>query len=114
MILMARRPLCIFSLALAAVLVTQASLQASQLPYTWVFVSDMHCGHCAKKISTKLEAVSGVAKVQCDVKKGFAVLTPKAGASLSPRAVWEAVEQVKFTPVKLQGPSGTYEAKPDR
>lgn len=111
---MARRPLHIVSLSIAAMFIAQASLQASQLPYTWVFVSDMHCAHCAKKISTKLETVSGVAKVQCDVEKGFAVLTPKSGVSLSPRAVWEAVEAVDFKPVKLQGPSGTFKAKPDR
>lgn len=85
-----------------------------KLPYTWVFVTDMHCGACAKKIARKLYAVPGVVKVQTSVKKSVAVVTPQKTRQVAPRAVWEAVEKAGFKPVKLVGPAGTYRAKPPR
>ncbi len=65
-----------------------------------------------KKIARKLYTVSGVVKVQANVAKDYAVVTPQAGADLSPRALWEAVEQANFKPVKLQGPRGVFTKKP--
>ena len=109
---MTRRRFCVLSLGLAAFFGTQATSFAADVPYTWIFVSDMHCGHCAKKIAAKLETLSGVEKVQISLKDDVAMLTPARGANLSPRVVWEAVEQIKFTPVKLHGPSGVYKSKP--
>ena len=88
------------------------AVEASETPYTWVFVDDMHCSNCAKKIARKLYTVSGVVKVQANVAKNYAVVTPQAGTQLSPRALWEAVEQANFKPVKLQGPSGVFTSKP--
>lgn len=87
-------------------------VDAAQPDLTWIFVEDMHCANCAKKIARKLYTVSGVVNVQANVSKNFAVVTPQAGKTLSPRALWNAVESAKFEPVKLQGPDGVYTAKP--
>ena len=88
--------------------------EAADTPYTWIFVEDMHCSNCAKKIARKLYNVSGVVKVQANVPKDYAVVTPQEGTQLSPRALWEAVEQAKFKPVKLQGPNGIFTKKPNQ
>jgi Cu+-exporting ATPase len=85
---------------------------AASPQYTWVFVKDMHCENCAKKIARRLYTLPGVVKVQTNVKQNFAVITPESGKNVSPRAVWEAVEAAKFQPVKIQAPSGVFTAKP--
>jgi len=77
-----------------------------------VYVDNMHCKTCAKKIARKLYTVPGVVAVHVDVKKNVAVITPQNGTDPSPRAIWEAVEAAKFQPVKLVGPRGTYKTKP--
>src|SRR5262249_43948091 len=41
-----------------------------------------------------------------------AVVMPKPGQAVSPRALWEAVEKAGKTPTKLEGPSGTFTARP--
>ena len=41
----------------------------------------MHCSNCAKKIARKLYNVSGVVKVQANVAKDYAVVTPQEGVS---------------------------------
>ena len=61
-----------------------------------------------------IETVPGVVKVQTTLAEDFAVVTPQSGKQISPRALWEAIEKAKFTPVKLQGPAGIYTAKPAR
>ena len=99
-------------LLFASLQVAATFAETAEQPYTWIFVDDMHCGNCAKKIARKLYTVSGVVKVQANVAKDYAVVTPQAGADLSPRALWEAVEQANFKPVKLQGPRGGFTKKP--
>ncbi len=74
-------------------------------------VSDMHCGSCAKKIARKLYAVPGVVKVQTDVSKHTAVVTPQAGAPPQLKLIWEAVEKAGFQPLLVTGPGGTLKAK---
>ena len=106
-------PVRVFAVLLFAALSFSAlTVEAEDTPYTWIFVEDMHCSNCAKKIARKLYNVSGVVKVQANVPKDYAVVTPQEGAQLSPRALWEAVEQAKFKPVKLQGPNGIFTNKP--
>jgi hypothetical protein len=39
-------------------------------------------------------------------------VTPRPQVALSPRALWEAVEHAKKVPVKIEGPHGTFTAKP--
>ena len=97
-----------FTLASAGVL----SADAAQPEYTWIHVKEMHCAACAQRIARKLYTVAGVVNVQTDVSKNFAVVTPQPGKYPSPRALWEATEQAKFTVVKLQGPHGVFVSKP--
>jgi Cu+-exporting ATPase len=77
-----------------------------------VQVSDMHCATCANKIARKIYAVPGVVRVQADLKRHSASITPQKDATPSPRAIWEAVEKAGFKPVKLDAPSGSFTAKP--
>ena len=79
---------------------------------TTISIPEMHCAGCAKKVATKLTTLTGVAKAEADMKTKTITVTPKAGAVLSPKAVWEAVEQTEEVPVKLSGPSGTFTKKP--
>ena len=77
-----------------------------------IYVDDMHCKNCAKKIARKLYAVPGVIAVHANVKQNLALITPQQGKDPSRRALWEAIEAAKFKPVKLIGPEGTYKTKP--
>ncbi|MFP6611225.1 MAG: heavy-metal-associated domain-containing protein [Pirellulales bacterium] len=93
-------------------LVAGVQATAAEPQYTWIYVKDMHCLHCAKTIARKLYTVPGVVKVQAYLKQHIAVITPQSGKSVSPRTVWEAIEQIKFQPFKLRCPNGTYTKKP--
>jgi Cu+-exporting ATPase len=77
-----------------------------------ITMSDLDCPSCAKKVTTKLVEVPGVAKVETNHETGISVVTFKDKAVVSPKALWEAVEKAKKTPVKLEGPSGTFTEKP--
>lgn len=79
---------------------------------TIVSIPEMHCAGCAKKVTTKLTALPGVAKAEAEMKTRTVTVTPRAGLVLSPKAVWEAVEQAEEVPAKLTGPSGTFTKKP--
>ena len=95
---------------LALAMVSAASAAESTL--TTITVSKMDCPSCAKKVAAALEKVSGVSSVKTDTKAGTAIVTPKKGTDLSPRALWEAVEKVSKVPTKLVGPKGTFISKP--
>ncbi|MEK6248891.1 MAG: heavy-metal-associated domain-containing protein, partial [Planctomycetales bacterium] len=109
---MNRRNFLILGTALTLGVCRSKTAQAAQPEYTWIFVKDMHCSNCAQKIARKLYNVGGVVKVQTDVNKNVAVVTPQPGINISPRSLWEAIEKAEFLPVKLQGPNGTYTRKP--
>jgi copper chaperone CopZ len=79
---------------------------------TAIVVEDMHCADCAKKIARKLYAIKGVKGVRAVVKTNTATVTPETGKQPSPLALWEAVEEAGFTPVKLIGPAGEFKKKP--
>ena len=85
---------------------------AAEPVVTKITISDLDCAGCAKKVTTKLLEVPGVAKVETDLETGIAQVTFKPRAVVSPRTLWEAVEKSKKTPVKLEGPGGTFTAKP--
>lgn len=85
---------------------------AAEAAVTTITISDMDCAGCAKKVTTKLMEVPGVAKVETEHETGIAKVTFKPKAVVSPKALWEAVEKAKKTPTKLQGPGGTFTAKP--
>lgn len=87
-------------------------LAVSPTPFTAIQVDDMHCADCAKKIASKLYSVPGVVEVRADVGKSVAYVVPQKDKSVSPKALWEAVEKAGFKPVKLEGPSGAFTKKP--
>jgi len=79
---------------------------------TTITVPDMHCVMCAKKMARQLQEIAGVAKTDANVTAKAMVVTPKLQATPSPRSLWEAVEKAGYKPSKLEGPSGTFTAKP--
>jgi Cu+-exporting ATPase len=79
---------------------------------TMITVPDMVCQGCAKRVTTQLNQVAGVATVKSDPEAKIATVVPKAEAILSPRALWEAVQKAGKHPSRLEGPSGTFTAKP--
>ena len=79
---------------------------------TILYVDDLHCGHCAKKIASKLYTVQGVVKVRTDLKADIVIVTPQAKKKLDPLALWKAAKGSGFPAIKLEGPSGKYVADP--
>ena len=84
------------------------------LEYITIHVADMHCAGCCKKVSSKLYTIKNVIKVQTNLQKHLAIVVAKPGAKMSPRQLWEAIEQVKMKPTKLVMPNAkaVYTAKP--
>jgi Cu+-exporting ATPase len=106
-----RRFIASLSLALVSAPNAFAAAPAAQ---SAVYVKDMHCEACAKKIASKLYTVKGVVRVKTSVKKGVATIVTEKGKSVSPLALWEAVEAAEFEPIKVATPQGTYTRKPKR
>lgn len=77
-----------------------------------ISVKDMHCAQCAKKISDRLQTVSGVKSVKIDIKAGKATVTAQSAKAPSPKAMWEAVEHAGFKPTRIETASATFNAKP--
>lgn len=75
-----------------------------------IFVGDMHCNNCAKKIAARLYRVKGVVKVRTTVKEGLAVITPQAKKQIDAKAAWGAVSKAGFEPTKMITPQGTFVA----
>ena len=51
-------------------------------------------------------------KVEPDLKAKTMTVTAKTNETVSPKAMWEAVEQTGHKPVKLEGPGGSFVSKP--
>ena len=101
--------------ALAVLLIAGRQLQAaSPVPYTTIHVHNMHCSECAKKIARKLYAIPGVVEVRADVNNNIAYVVPQKDKTLPARTMWEAVEAAGFSVARLEGPAGTFTAKPVR
>ncbi|MBN9122251.1 MAG: heavy-metal-associated domain-containing protein [Planctomycetes bacterium] len=79
---------------------------------TKITVPDMDCASCAKKVGNKVAEVKGVGKVEYSVEGRYISVTPKAGEAISPKSLWEAVENAKLAPSKLEGPAGVFTKKP--
>jgi copper chaperone CopZ len=98
-------------LALAALCLTQAPAQSTS-KQTVITIEDLDCPSCAKVLEKAIAKLTGVESVKTDVEKQTATILPQDGATLSARALWEAVENAGFKPTKLEGPGGSYTAKP--
>jgi copper chaperone CopZ len=86
----------------------------SPVPWTTIHVHNMHCADCAKQIARKLYAVPGVVEVRADVANNIAYVVPQKDKALSPRSLWGAVESAGFQVARLEGPQGTFTARPVR
>lgn len=96
-------------LAPAAEKAPAAAAEIKLAPHeTAIYVGDMHCATCAKKISGKLFRVKGVMKVRTNVKQHVAIVTPQSKKVVDVKAAWKAVQAAGFEPVKLVGPEGTF------
>ncbi len=100
------------AVALAALVAQAAQSQVPVPAATTITVPDLDCASCAKKVGGKVAEVVGVAKVEYSVEAKTIRVIPKAGATLSPKALWEAVEKGGKDPSKLEGPGGTFVKKP--
>jgi Cu+-exporting ATPase len=99
-------------IAALAALMLVIEARAAESASTTVTVEGMHCPGCAKKIAARLNEVSGVASVKADVAASTLTVGAKVGQTPSPRSMWEAVEKAGYKPVKLDGPGGTFTARP--
>jgi copper chaperone CopZ len=100
--------LCGLAFALTA---TAADRPAKPQTETVITVGEM-CGGCAKKIEKKLKPMEGVRDLRFDLKAKTVTVFPEAKTTLSPKALWLAMEEIGKTPKKLAGPSGTFTEKP--
>src|SRR5215212_2177565 len=101
-----------FLVAVLALLIGGQLRAANPVPYTTIYVHDMHCSDCAKKIARKLYAIPGVVEVRADVNKNVAYVVPQKDKTVAPRAVWEAVESAGFGVARLDSPQGSFQSKP--
>ena len=109
---MMNRRIVLTGLVAAATLWAANFAPAADPPVTTISVQGMHCQGCASKVASNLQAVKGVNKAEVDAAKAVAVVIAKENATLSPKALWEAVEKAGYTPTKLVGPAGTFTKKP--
>lgn len=109
---MNQRTCLLVAAAFVAVVMLAAHVRAADPPATTITVPEMDCASCAKKVGGKVAEVTGVAKVEYDVQARTLKVTPKPASTLSPKALWEAVEKGGKDPSKLEGPGGTHTKKP--
>lgn len=103
----------VLCLSLMSLVAMSAALQAgNQDRRTVVTVGEM-CGGCVKNITTRLQKVSEIEKIECDIATKTVTITPKADKTLSPKFVWETMAEIGKTPKKLVTPNGTFTTKPN-
>src|SRR4249920_1625243 len=99
---------------LALAICAELPAASPAVTYTTIYVQDMHCSECAKKIARKLYAIPGVVEVRADVGNNLAYVVPQKDKALGARSLWEAVESAGFKVAKLAGPQGTFTVKPNK
>ena len=80
---------------------------------TVVTIQGEMCGGCVKKMQGTLAKVSGIASVEGNAAEKTMTIVPSSGTKLSPKAIWEAIEQAGKKPAKLVGPDGEFVTKPN-
>jgi len=96
---------------LGVISVASAAEPAAKSQDTVMVVGEM-CGGCVKNITAKLKPMPEVGNIACDIAIKTVTVTPATGKTLSPKALWEAMESISKTPKSLTGPSGTFKSKP--
>src|SRR5262245_36530591 len=103
-----------FSFVASLGLTCFVSASETKTKATVISIPGLHCDGCGKKVAAKVMEIRGVESVFASMQTKTVNVTPKAGASLSPKALWEAVEKANKTPTKLEGPNGTFTSKPTK
>ena len=93
-------------------LCTVGLAQEAQQKFTAIYVTDMHCESCAKKLASKLYTVPGVVQVKANVAKDVAFVIHQKTKDPQPLALWEATEAAEFKIVKLHSPTVVLTEKP--
>lgn len=116
----ANYPNAFLAIVALMILTTSAAHSADQQPakkgpklapqQTAIFVSDLHCSSCAKKIARGLYKIKGVSRVSTSVIGNYAIVTPQKDKRVAAPLIWSVVQSTKFEPVKLIGPDGVYVA----
>ncbi|QGJ72302.1 Copper chaperone [Planctomycetales bacterium 10988] len=101
-----------YALAFAVCLMLVGQLTAAEPAWTSITVKEMHCAGCAQKVASRLYTVKGVKEVRVNVEKKTLFVAGQEQATLSPKAMWEAVLKAENEPLRLAGPSGTFTKKP--
>lgn len=89
-----------------------STVQAAETKVTTITIDGSMCNCVVKRITDKLKPITDVADVTCDKNAKTVTVTPQKGKTLSPRKLWDAMEEIGKTPTKLAGPSGTFTKKP--
>lgn len=105
-----RRRFLIASLTIA--LTCEATAWAAAPPAATHISTRKMCPVCAQKITSALRQFPGVVDARADIASKTFVVVPATGQGLSPRALWDAVERGGEQPIRLVGPSGTFDVKP--
>ena len=87
--------------------------QEAKQKFTAIYVTDMHCDNCAKKLASKLYTVPGVVQVKANVPKDVAFVIHQKTKDPQPLELWEATEAAGFQIVKLHTPSAVLTEKPE-
>jgi copper chaperone CopZ len=81
---------------------------------TVIFVEDLHCATCAKKVTSRLFKQKGVQRVRTSIALDAAVVTPQAKKTLDTTAAWAALQAAGYQPTRLVGPAGTFIAEGEK
>lgn len=99
------------AIVLAVAFLAAAPAQAEG-PATTTITCVRMCPKCGKKISERLRAMPEVADARTNVETKSIVIVAKPQHAISPRVLWETVENGGEYPVLLQGPAGAFTQKP--
>lgn len=99
------------AIVLTAAFLTAAPVRAEG-PATTTITCVRMCPKCGQKISERLRAMPEVADAQTNVEAKTIVIVARPQHALSPRVLWETVENGGEYPVLLQGPAGAFTQKP--
>ena len=67
---------------------------------TIVFVTDLHCANCAKKVTSRLFKLKGVMRVRTSVKLDAAVITPQKKKTIDVEAAWTTLQEAGYQPTR--------------